>query len=148
MDMDAFELQHARLTSEITSLLKEKEMLVQTAPIDGTIGNVSVQLMELVPPYQTIISVYDENPSIIRAYMNEQAVIPVQVGDKVSVESSNRSYAIEGEIIEIGSRIVSYPKQMISGEQVEMWGKELFVKIPDENNFLNGEKVYVLIDAQ
>lgn len=146
-DMEQFELRHVRLADEAASLKLEKDGLKQYAPFDGTIGSVSVQLMELIPPYRTIISVYDESPNIIRAFMNEQDVMPVSVGQKVSVESTNRQYAIEGELIEIGSRIVSYPKQMISGEQIQMWGKELFVQIPDDNSFLNGEKVYVVIPA-
>ncbi len=147
-DMEFYDLRQQRLTDELESHLAEQESLKQYSPIDGTIGSVSVQLMELIPPYETIISVYDENPNVIKAYMNEQATIPIEVGNKVQVESINREYAIEGEIVEIGSRIVSYPAQMTPTTQMQMWGKEIFVKIPDSNEFLNGEKVYVYLDAK
>lgn len=144
-------LQKDILEKEMMSLSDEKKSLIQYATFNGTIGSVSVQLMELIPPYQTIISVYDENPNIIKAYMNEQAEVQLSVGDVVQVESINRMYKIEGIVIEIGSRIVSFPKQMISpqlttGAQIDMWGKEVFVQIPDENDFLNGEKVFVIIN--
>ncbi len=145
-DQQSFQLKKQLLDTEITTLLDEQKSLRQYAVFDGTIGAVSVQLMELVPPYQTIISVYDEHPNLIKAYMNELAEIPLLVGDKVVVESINRSYQIEGEIIEIGSRIVSYPKQMNPQGQIQMWGKEVFVQIPEQNQFLNGEKVYVIIN--
>ena len=45
---------------------------------------------------------------------------------------SSQRHQIEGEIIEIGSRIVSYPKQMNPQGQIQMWGKEVFVQIPHE----------------
>jgi len=145
-DNESFQLKKQLLEAKMKSFMDEQKALVQYAAFDGTIGAVSVQLMELVPPYQTIISVYDANPNMIKAYLNEQAKIIPQVGDKVEVESFNRTYKIEGEIIEIGSRIVSYPKQMIPLGQLEMWGKEVFVRIPEQNRFLNGEKVYVIIN--
>ena len=146
-DMEFYALRGQRLRDELGSHLAEKRNLKQFSPIDGTIGTVSVQLMELIPPYQTILSVYDENPNVIKAYMNEKAIIPVEVGDRVKVESINRNYSIEGEVVEIGSRIVSYPNQMVPASQTQMWGKEIFVKIPTDNEFLNGEKVYVYLGS-
>ncbi len=144
-DLDFYRLRRNRLNDELQSHLTEQENLRQYSPIDGTIGQVTVQLMELIPPYETILSVYDENPDVIKAYMNEQAIVPVEVGDQVRVESINREYAIKGEVVEIGSRIVSYPSQMIQNPQTPMWGREVFVKIPIDNEFLNGEKVYVYL---
>jgi multidrug resistance efflux pump len=146
-DMEFYELRSQRLRDELESHLTEEMNLKQFSPIDGTIGAVSVQLMELIPPYQTILSVYDENPNVIKAYMNEKAIIPVEVGDRVNVESINRNYSLEGEVVEIGSRIVSYPNQMVPASQTQMWGKEVFVKIPTDNEFLNGEKVYVYLGS-
>ncbi len=145
-DLQSFSYRQELLDTELKSLLDEQLSLVQYAVFDGTIGSVSVQLMELIPPYQTIISVYDENPNMIKAYMNELDEIVFRVGDQVVVESMNRTYQIEGEIIEIGSRIVSYPRKMNPLGQVDMWGKEVFVQIPEQNNFLNGEKVFVIIN--
>lgn len=147
-DMEYYQLRRERLNDELESHLAEQQNLKQYSPINGTIGAVSVQLMELIPPYQTILSVYDENPNVIKAYMNEQAMIQVEVGDTVRVESINRRYAITGEIVEIGSRIVSYPDQMMRNTQNEMWGKEIFVRIPADNEFLNGEKVYVYLSPK
>ena len=147
LENEALGLRRERLEQELAVLKTEQENLVQTAPFNGTIGSISVQLNELVPPYQTMISVYDENPDIIKAYMNERIDMNVNVGEKVMVESTNRTYAIEGAIVEIGSRIVSYPKQMNPIDQQQMWGKEIFIEIPKKNNFLNGEKVFVVISS-
>jgi hypothetical protein len=63
----------------------------------------------------------------------------------VIVESTNRSYHIEGKIIEIGARIIEYPNRLKTNQNVAMWGQELFIKIPEQNDFLNGERVFVNI---
>ncbi len=133
------------IKSELTVLNQESESLEQYAPIDGTIGSISAQLMELVPPFQTIISIYDQNPDLIKAYLNENSDISVTPGQSVKVESTNRAYSIEGKVIEIGARIISYPKQLNPINTQQLWGKEIFIQIPKENQFLNGEKVYVII---
>lgn len=144
-DLEDFELTKALLNSELEALREEEATLVQYALFDGSIGSLSGQLMELIPAFETIISIYNDKPNLIKGYMNEQTDISVLVGDQVSVESISRDYQVQGEIIEIGSRIVSYPKQMNPVSNVNMWGKEVFVTIPEENEFLNGEKVYVII---
>ena len=146
-DLLRLDLENQRLESELEVLYIEKETLTQLAPFSGTIGSISVQLNELVPPYETIISIYDESPNIIKAYMNERMRLSINPGDTVMVESINRQYKIQGDVIEVGSRIVSYPKQMIGMGQQNMWGREIFIRIPRENEFLNGEKVYVILDS-
>ena len=147
-DVESLKLRESRLLEEHEALLTEQQNLKRFATFNGTIGNVSVQLQELVPPYRTIMSIYDEDPNIIRAFMNEQADVEVSTGQKVRVEAFSRSNQVEGEIVEIGSRIVSYPRQMNPNNANPMWGKELFVQIPDKSGFLNGEKVYVIIDER
>jgi len=142
----ALEIEKVEL--ELKSLKEEQNQLVQIAQFNGTVGSISAQLFELVPSFKTIISLYDSSPSLIKAYVNEQSDFEVRIGSKVSVKSISRKYLIEGEIVEVGSRIISYPNQMIQGNQMKMWGKEIFIKIPENNEFLNGERVYVILNAK
>ncbi len=137
------EVQESKLEDELASLQYEIKSLDQYASFDGTIGTINAELNELIPPYKTIISIYDENPNIIKAYMNEHFMLSFKEGDTVIVESINRPYRTYGSIIETGSRIVSYPNQMAPSQQAPQWGREIFVRIPEVNEFLNGEKVYV-----
>ena len=104
-----------------------------------------MQLNELVPPYQSILSIYSLNPTIIKAFVNERGMRGINVGANVEVESTNRMYKISGEIIEIGSRITSFPEKLNVINGVKSYGQEIFVKISENNKFLNGEKVYVYI---
>lgn len=131
---------------EVEALVKEKGDLVRLSSIAGTIGAVSVETEEIVPAFQTIMTIYAEHPSVIKAFMNEAVRYPVKVGDRVMVTSTNRRYSIEGQIAEVGSRIVEYPLRLRSRNDIAMWGQELFIRIPEDNIFLNGEKVIVIFD--
>ena len=77
--------------------------------------------------------------------MNEGYKYEAEVGQEVVVESTNRQYKIEGKVFEIGSRIIEYPNRLKTSRVVTMYGQELFIRIPKENNFLNGERVFVTI---
>jgi len=139
---------HAELViidKEIEELKNESVNLVQRAKKQSTIGNLFVELNELVPPYKTLLSVYDLNPNLIKAFIHEQRVKDIRIGSKVRVESVHKKYSIKGEIVEIGSRITSYPDKINPMLKQKSYGQEIFINIPDENNFLNGEKVYVYV---
>lgn len=133
------------INKEIAELKIENSKLVQKAVKPGTIGNLFVELNELVPPYTKLLSVYDLNPNLIKAFISEHAVDNLHIGAKVRVESVHKNYSIEGQIIEIGSRITSYPDKINPLLQQKSYGQEIFINIPDKNNFLNGEKVYVYV---
>ncbi len=145
-DTSSIKTQIRILENEIGILENESLALVQYAEHSGNIGNVSVQLNELVPPYQSILSIYGLNPSIIKAFVNERSVVGLELRDKVLVESTNRMYKIPGEIIEIGSRVTSFPEKLNVINGINSFGQEIFIKISEDNNFLNGEKVYVYLN--
>ncbi len=144
-EMKSILIKESELREEISALEEEENQLVKRADIHGTIGNVSAQTGELLSPYTTILSVYELNPSVIKAVMNEGYKYEAEVGQEVIVESTNRQYKIEGKVFEIGSRIIEYPNRLKSNQVVSMYGQELFIRIPKENNFLNGERVFVTI---
>ena len=133
----------SRLERELVLLEGEADQLKKYAPCTGTIGNVYWQTGELIQPYETIISVYEANPTLIKAYMNVENRYEINVGDIVKVTAVDRKYSVEGTIIEIGSRIVGYPSRLLPRPDIELWGQEIFIRIPDGNEFLNGEKVIV-----
>ena len=144
-EMKLFEILEAQQQKELDVLLKEKEQQIKTAEINGTIGAVNAQPGELLPPYSTILSIYESNPTVIKAVMNEGYEYELKVGDPVLVESTNRAYKLEGKVVEIGARIIEYPNRLKSNRNLQMYGQEIFIKIPEENNFLNGERVFVKI---
>lgn len=128
---------------ELTALEGEYTSLVKTASFNGIVGVVDVQLDELVPPFKTILSIYELKPTLIKAYMNESISYPINTGDQVKVVSENRLYSIEGVVLELGARITDYPDKIQPYQGVKSYGQEVFIKISPDNRFLNGEKVFV-----
>ena len=145
-EIKSFTIIESQLQKELDVLLQEKEQQIKTSEIHGTIGSVSAQPGELLSPYTTILSVYESNPTIIKAVMNEGYKYEVEVGDIVNVESTNRKYSIDGKVIEIGARIIEYPNRLKNNQNMQMWGQEIFVRIPENNQLLNGERVFVKIN--
>lgn len=142
-ELNLLEVLEGEREKELSSLMEEEAQLIKKAEIHGTIGSVSAQSGELLSPYTTILSIYELNPTVIKAIMNEGHKYDLAVGQVVKVESTNRLYKIEGVISEIGSRIIEYPTRLRTNQNIPMWGRELFIKIPEQNNFLNGERVIV-----
>ncbi len=143
--INSLKIKELQFLEELAALEEEQHQLIRRAHTHGTIGAVNAQPGELLPSYTTIMSIYEFNPTVIRAIMNEQHKHDVEIGQLVQVESVNRRYKIEGEISEVGSRIIEYPNRLNTNPNMAMWGRELFIKIPANNNFLNGERVIVSV---
>ena len=142
-DLKTLELQVDILNQEQDVLKAEQLTLTQLAPFNGTIGSVNTQLQELMPPFQTIISVFGEHPVSLKAYLNLDSDHQLQVNQEVTVESFSRAYQTKGRVIEIGARIVNYQDAHKPVTPVQMFGREVFVQLPEDNDFLYGEQVYV-----
>lgn len=130
---------------ELKLLMQEETDLIQIAEKDGIIGNVYAEVNELVTPFSTLVSVYDNNPSVIRALVNEDLQLNLEPDQEVIVESTNRKYRTSGTVLEIGSRIVEYPSRLKQNQELLIYGRELFISISDKSDFLHGEKVFVKI---
>ncbi|MDZ7607624.1 MAG: HlyD family efflux transporter periplasmic adaptor subunit [Cyclobacteriaceae bacterium] len=145
-EMRAMLIKEQESQAELTSLIEEEKQLISFSDYNGTIGTVNVQTGELLTPYTTILSIYEDKPTVIKAVMNENYKYEIIAGQKVKVESTNQKYKIDGEITEIGSRIIEYPSRLQTYSDIPMYGRELFIKIPAENKFLSGERVFVTIE--
>ncbi len=131
------------LELEMNKIQQEYNELSRFAKFGGTIGSVNVQLEELIPPYRTLLNIYESKPTLIKAFMNERISYQVNPGDTVWVQSGNRTYKVPGQVMEIGSRITAYPEKINETINQKSYGQEVFIEISENNNFLNGEKVYV-----
>ena len=128
---------------ELQSLNQTSMSLIRTAGFDGIIGTIGVQLDELVPPFKTLISVFETQPTLIKAYVNESITYSLKTGDDVNVVSENRIYEVKGKVLELGARVTSFPEKIQNPTTPRSYGQEVFIRIPARNEFLNGEKVFV-----
>jgi multidrug resistance efflux pump len=143
------ESQARRLQQELAAFEKIKEGFVIKAQIDGVIGSVNYKNGEKISPFSPIMTLHTKSPSLVRGYIHEKVYTKIAVGQQVRVSSlsgsGNRNI---GEVVGVGSRIVEYPVRLRKRQDILIWGREVIVKIPENNAFLLGEKVRIVIGNQ
>lgn len=130
------------IDSEITHFQNEKERLSIYAPSDGLIGNVTCKEGENISAFSTLMNFYKHNPTLVKGYVHESMILEVQVGDELEVSSSlHPETKIRGKVFGLGSRIVEIPERLRKIADHKTYGREVLIKIPSDNKFLQKEKV-------
>jgi multidrug resistance efflux pump len=142
---DPLVVQVERLTKELAMLNDEKDKLIILAPMDGVVGSVIYKEQEKVSPFDTIMTLHGESPSYVKGYIHENVHSSVSVGQTVQIHSLSDNSYCTGEVVGVGSRIVEYPVRLRKHPDFVMWGKEVVIRIPDDNKFLLGEKVVISV---
>ncbi|MFW5785160.1 MAG: HlyD family secretion protein [Chitinispirillaceae bacterium] len=138
------EVQIKAMEEELRILEEEKQKLRIVSPIQGVIGSVNFKEGEKVSPFTPIMTLHTKSPSYIKGFIYENVYNKVGIGQIVKVTSvADRQNRIEGEVVGIGSRIVLFPERLWRRPDVQLWGIEVQIKIPEHNSFLLGEKVTI-----
>ena len=127
---------------ELELLLNEKAKLNKYATDKGVVKSVFVRSGEEVEAFSAMISVNPRHPSTVVAYVVGPKGREVAVGETVKVSAYNNKFESMGEVIGFGS-IVELPEILQKSTAIKAFGKEVFIKIPEENGFANGEKVLI-----
>lgn len=137
------------LLSQIKSLEREqeyyetkKESQTIVAPADGLVGSIQCKANENIPSFQTLITFYDESPTLVVGYIHEEHMLKVNVNDTISIFSTTRP-GIEniGIVRTRGSRIIEIPPRLRKIKELITYGREIIIEIPPDNPFLQKEKV-------
>ncbi len=140
------EAQVQRLTDELSLLEQAQKNLVICAQMDGMIGTVKFKEGENVSPFDTILTLHAAAPSYVKGYIHENVYSRVAVGDTVRVTSfSDEKNAIAGKVVGVGSRIVDYPERLRKRQDIPIWGREVIIRLPEDNALLLGEKVLIAV---
>lgn len=125
-----------------------KQKLFIIAPNDGIIGAIHYRKGEMVPAFDSIATIHSKSPSFVLGYIHENIYSSVSLGQTVMVHSiTDKNNVLQGKVIGIGTRIVEYPIRLRIVQDYLMWGREVTIKLPSDNNFLLGEKVRIsLVD--
>jgi multidrug resistance efflux pump len=143
---DPLGAQVQRLSDELSLLQQEKEKLIMCAQISGMIGTVKFKEGEKVSPFDTILTLHAAAPSYVKGYIHENVYSHVTVGDTVTVKSfADAKQGVSGQVVGVGSRIVDYPERLRKRQDIPIWGREVIIKIPENNSFLLGEKVLISV---
>lgn len=133
-----------KLQGELNLIQKQEDALQLTAPIDGIIGQLNFLSGENVDSYSNILKIYGERPNVVTTYVADGQLAQIEMGDTLDIASINvPEYLVEGIVIGLGTRVTQLPERLRKIPQMKAWGREVQLKIPAENNFLQGEKVKV-----
>jgi len=136
-----------KLASEQSFYEDKGRKLDIIAPSDGLIGNIHCKEAENITSFKTLITFYEENPTLVSGFVHEKMVVHVEVGDTISVSSSlHDKFECKGVVTGLGSRIVEIPERLRKHKDIRQYGREVLIKIPAENEFLQKEKVLLKID--
>ncbi len=141
---DPIKIQVERLEEELNLLQEENSKLNIYAQISGIIGSVNFKSGEKVSPFSPILTLHTKTPSLIKGYIYENAYSGIAMGESVTVSSLALSHhSISGCVVGIGGRIVEYPIRLRKHPDMQVWGREVVIKIPGNNPFILGEKVLI-----
>jgi multidrug resistance efflux pump len=140
IDAQIAELQQIKTESQ-----RQTEALKVGALFDGRVSSINFKVGELVPAYQPILTVHSRTPADIKGYIHENVLNEVKVGQTVwvkSIGSTPVNPTHEAVVEGLGNRIVEYPVRLRRNQAVTAWGREVVVKLKNEDNaLLFGEKV-------
>ena len=132
------------LELELAILLDEKNHSFKTAQISGLIGEVNFKEGDKLSPFISIMTLHSASPSYVHGYIHENTYASVTLADTASVSSlSGNPCVITGEVVGVGARIVEYPVRLRKTPEMQMWGRDVTIRISAENRFLLGEKVLI-----
>ena len=119
------------LKKELEEMQKQQEELIQ---IDG----------EKVSSFAPIVTLTHKSPTLVRGYINEQIYQNMDLGEAVKVTTlAGTGKAVVGEVVGLSSRIVAFPERMWKMPEMPVYGREVTIKIPENNPFLLGEMVTI-----
>jgi multidrug resistance efflux pump len=128
---------------ELELLRSEKNKLNKYASYSGVVEDVFVKPGEQIEDFVPIISINPIHPSSIVGYMVGARSRQIPVGAKVAVTSYERkNITTSGEIIGYGA-VIALPELLQKSTAVKAFGRQVFIKIPEKNQFATGEKVLI-----
>lgn len=130
------------LENELEHYENKKQSQTIVAPVDGLVGSIQCKEDENIPSFQTLITFYDESPTLVIGYIHEEHMLKVNVNDTISIFSTTRP-GIEniGIVRTRGSRIIEIPMRLRKIKDFITYGREIIIEIPPDNPFLQKEKV-------
>ncbi|HEX3019772.1 MAG TPA: hypothetical protein VHP36_05705 [Chitinispirillaceae bacterium] len=141
---DPIVAQVLRYEQELALLNKRRNDLVKTSQINGIIGMVKFKNGEKVSPFDTILTLHMGFPSYVKGYIHEDLFSRISIGDSVLVHSvSNGKKNMMGRVMGVGSRIIEYPQRLWRQIDIPIWGREVIIKLPENNSLVLGQKVLI-----
>lgn len=143
-----FDISQIRARQELaTQELAWKERmlnnLTRIAQNDGVVERVYVKPSEQVDSYTPLLSINPRHPTSVIGYLVGKKDRNRQIGDTVTVRSSQESSLITTGVITGFGSVVALPAILQNSSSITTFGLEIYVKIPEKNPLPVGEKVII-----
>lgn len=136
----------SKLDNEIKFLTKSDQSLDLLSPEEGVIGFMELSPGDKIQAYNTLIKMYATHPNTVTIYIGDNQLSTLKLGDSVRVNSINsKNYFLLGAVTALGTRITPLPERLKKIPDLRAWGREVTIRIPAKNEFMQGEKVLVRI---
>ncbi len=142
-----------KLRAELESLEEQNANMAVYAPFDGIVGSVFIKNGngekvffkggEKIAAYSPILSIVNKEPSFVKGYIPESHFSAIKIGDEVTISNTQAPQQITGVVTGLGGRIIPLPVRLLKNPNIALWGREIIVKIPENNGFILGEKVSI-----
>jgi multidrug resistance efflux pump len=130
--------------TEIQFLRAERERLLLLAPIDGYIEEVFFGQNALVPAHRDLMKINPHSPNRIVGFIHETAVVPFAIGQEVELASAARpELKTKGIIVGSNPKLTELPLRLRKFIEVRSWGREVFIRLPENNPFFISEKITI-----
>lgn len=135
-----------KLQHEIELLSKSEQSLDLICPEDGIIGQLEFNPGDKIQAYTSLLKIYGNHPNTVTIYIGDNQLSTLKIGDTVQINSiSNKGYSLPGVVNALGTRVTALPERLKKIPDLRAWGREIQIRIPFLNEFMQGEKVLVRI---
>lgn len=135
-DTELAPIRQAILVQEkrIAELVKQRDIIVLTAPFDGVINTLTYKPGETVMRGDAIMTIVKPTPEVVTAWVSQQEMDQVSVNMKVEVASQNPPFqAFRSQISHISASLEVIPKRLWKDPARAEWGR--CVQIPVQPGF-------------
>ena len=137
------EIEIAGRRLELSLLEKQKKELLVRSSMDGRVGSVLVSAGEWVAGLEPLATVYSVRARYVRGFIPEGEGRPLD-----SLTFRIRSLTVpgrrsEGRLVNTGGRMVPLPEQLRPAVNSLLSGREVFISLEGDHEFVLGEKVAI-----
>jgi multidrug resistance efflux pump len=134
----------SRSGTEIEFIRSERGRLLLISPINGYVEAVYFGQNALVPAHRDLIKINPSRPNRITGFLHEGSEVPFSLGQKVTLASHARPQVhCEGTIIGSNPKMTELPLRLRKFIELRTWGREIFIQLPDSNQFFISEKILI-----
>jgi HlyD family secretion protein len=150
MQQDAMAVVHdtrmKSVSQEIGFMNDAQTKLVLRAPMDGFIENVTVFEKETTSQFKSLLKVNPRMPDKVKGFLPEASEALYRMGDTVQLRSSTRPTVTQsGVLVGTAPQLVELPFRLRKIQEVKAWGREVYIKLPPQNDFFIGEKILITL---